>query len=116
MNNKQITKKMTFDNLTGVLDTDSFNHAKESELNNVTLIFCDIRDLHKINLVKGWEEGNKVLKEVATMIRKYFPEDKCFRVGGNSFVAVDTVNNPYETYDFFCALCDLADIRYERVW
>ena len=46
----------------------------------------DAVGLHEINNHLGHEAGDHMLRSIADGIRKYFPDDCAYRIGGDEFV------------------------------
>ena len=52
----------------------------------LTCIYMDAVGLHEINNHLGHEAGDHMLCSIADGIRKYFPDDCAYRIGGDEFV------------------------------
>ena len=52
----------------------------------VTCIYIDAVGLHELNNHLGHKAGDQMLCTVADMLRKYFPSDFIYRIGGDEFV------------------------------
>ncbi len=63
-----------------------------SKLPVVSCIFVDVNGLHDLNNSKGHEAGDKMLKDVAILFKKYYGERYAYRIGGDEFVAFDFEN------------------------
>lgn len=55
--------------------------------NLLTCIYIDVNGLHELNNTYGHEEGDKMLRTVARILRETFGEEDSYRVGGDEFVA-----------------------------
>lgn len=86
----QISKK---DFLTGVNSRHSF-HEYAVTLNNekdvpLSVVMCDINGLRLINHAFGQEEGDRVLKVLANILKEVCTShDKIFRWGGDEFIII----------------------------
>ena len=49
-------------------------------------VYIDANGLHEINNTLGHAAGDRMLLSVADGLRKFFPGDKLYRVGGDEFV------------------------------
>lgn len=49
-------------------------------------VYIDVNGLHEMNNTEGHEKGDKMLKTVAEEIRRYFPAEHSYRVGGDEFI------------------------------
>ncbi len=83
------------------IDTETYNrnyfevYKKAYPLENfssVTCVFIDINGLHEINNTYGHDKGDEVIFKTASTIKKYFNNDKVFRIGGDEFVVMVTDN------------------------
>lgn len=50
------------------------------------LLYVDLDNFKKVNDLHGHKAGDEVLKHIAQMIRKIFPEDFAVRLGGDEFL------------------------------
>ncbi|MBQ3033273.1 MAG: EAL domain-containing protein, partial [Deferribacterales bacterium] len=78
------------DTLTGLLNrvsyeeyTGSFNAER---ISSVGVLAANINELNKINNSLGYNEGNAVIKEISTMLKKIFNNAKIFRPSGDEFI------------------------------
>lgn len=53
-------------------------------------VYADVNGLHALNDSKGHEEGDRMIKFIATQIKKQFGYDFTFRVGGDEFISFTT--------------------------
>ncbi len=58
---------------------------KERE-GSLTCLYVDVNGLHELNNKLGHEKGDNMLCSVADALRKYFPEGRIYRIGGDEFV------------------------------
>ena len=75
---------------------------KENWFFNISLI--DLDNLHNINREKGYEEGDKFIKNVVKTVKERMEENnvsgRIFRIGGDEFIVI------YQPYDYL----DLEEI------
>ncbi|WP_321302006.1 HD domain-containing phosphohydrolase [uncultured Sphaerochaeta sp.] len=87
---KRILYASTHDALTDLYDRMEFeriisNMSLEGNL-PLSVVFADMNRLRIINEAFGREQGNRILKQVATLLRETFPDcSTLFRVGGDEF-------------------------------
>ncbi|MDC7229888.1 MAG: PAS domain S-box protein [Sphaerochaetaceae bacterium] len=87
---KRILYASTHDALTDLYDRVEFervisNMSLEGKL-PLSVVFADMNRLRIINEAFGREQGNRILKRVATLLRETFPDcPNLFRVGGDEF-------------------------------
>ena len=55
--------------------------------NSLTCVYIDVNGLHELNNTYGHEEGDKMLRTVACILREIFGEEDSYRIGGDEFVA-----------------------------
>lgn len=91
-NSKNYRFLMQNDQLTGLNNRRSFNTFLEkikSEKINCTILGFDINGLKIINDTKGHKAGDELIIAAAMCISKTFSKyGKCFRIGGDEFVAI----------------------------
>lgn len=78
------------DYLTGLYNRMYFEEAlrkyNKKKINNIGVVICDVDGLKFINDTLGHLAGDKILKETALIISRYFPEDAIIaRIGGDEF-------------------------------
>ena len=90
-----IRKQAYMDTMTGVGNKTAYlDHVKEigEEINAGTAAFAvvvfDINGLKYINDNYGHECGDRVIVDAAKVIRRVFPKDQVFRIGGDEFIAL----------------------------
>ena len=84
------------DSMTGVRNKHAFTDAEaavnhklqENEIDQLMLLVFDVNGLKHINDTKGHAAGDKLIKDAAAMISKYFIHGSIFRIGGDEFVAL----------------------------
>ena len=55
---------------------------------NFTCLYVDVNGLHELNNLLGHQKGDDMLCCVADTLKKYFPDDSVYRIGGDEFVAL----------------------------
>lgn len=55
-------------------------------IRHLTVCYVDVNGLHELNNKLGHERGDEMLCSVASAMKKYFPEDRVYRIGGDEFV------------------------------
>lgn len=93
---EEINRLATIDGLTGLINHRTFQHGFDMMLGReerrsgvLSLLLCDIDHFKKINDTHGHPFGDKVLKEVAAILRKAVRSvDLAARYGGEEFVLV----------------------------
>jgi diguanylate cyclase (GGDEF)-like protein len=82
------------DNMTGIYNRraydDTLSRLMEREsLDDITIVVFDVNGLKRINDTIGHAAGDELIKTASRMINEHFGEyGKCFRIGGDEFVAV----------------------------
>lgn len=56
----------------------------------LTCMYIDVNGLHEMNNRLGHDKGDGMLCAVADTLRKYFPEEMLYRIGGDEFVMLST--------------------------
>ncbi len=62
---------------------------EELKKENTTLLVClyvDVNGLHELNNHLGHKKGDDMLCSVADSLRRHFPEERVYRIGGDEFV------------------------------
>ena len=86
-------KKMGLtDNLTGIGNRHAMNmlEAELKEPAPLGLIFCDISGLKHINDTLGHCAGDEYIQSACEIMKRLFPSEKLFRIGGDELLAVLT--------------------------
>lgn len=88
------------DPLTRLLNRRAFDRDVESIAGDgtVSIAFCDLNGLKKVNDEKGHQAGDEYLTGFSEMLTKYFPHDCVYRISGDEFVVVD-VKTGAEEFD-----------------
>lgn len=103
--NTQLQLLAQHDSLTGLLNRRMFDStiaayfAQSSRLNtSFALIIFDIDDFKMLNDTFGHQEGDRVIKEIATTVRKTLVRatDSVFRIGGEEFAVLTLANSNHD--------------------
>lgn len=61
---------------------------KLTEEESVGFVYCDVTGLKRINDTEGHQAGDKLLLQVASVLKEVYPQEQMFRLGGDEFVVV----------------------------
>ena len=53
-----------------------------------TCLYIDVNGLHELNNLLGHQKGDDMLCCVADTLKKYFPDERVYRIGGDEFVVM----------------------------
>ena len=91
----RLQKLSTMDLLTGLRNRNAlddrvtqFEKLVTENINTVAIVFTDMNGLKKINDTKGHDEGDRVLKMAAALLRQVFVDEEIYRAGGDEFVVI----------------------------
>ncbi|MCR5825231.1 MAG: GGDEF domain-containing protein, partial [Oscillospiraceae bacterium] len=88
---KQIDYMSQTDLLTGLKNRNHFekqlNQYPEMYQRNLFCVYGDANGLHELNNTQGHLAGDRMLREVAATMQRYFGPEHTYRVGGDEFVA-----------------------------
>ena len=56
----------------------------------LTCMYVDVNGLHELNNHLGHEKGDDMLCSVADTLKRFFPEESVYRIGGDEFVMLST--------------------------
>lgn len=100
-------KKMGLtDNLTGIGNRHAMNmlEAELKEPAPLGLVFCDISGLKHINDTLGHCAGDEYIQNACEIMKRLFPSEKLFRIGGDELLAVLTDTSEAEVDEKTSAL------------
>lgn len=100
-------KKMGLtDNLTGIGNRHAMNmlEAELKEPAPLGLVFCDISGLKHINDTLGHCAGDEYIQNACEIMKRLFPSEKLFRIGGDELLAVLTDTSEAEVDEKNAAL------------
>ncbi|TMN97788.1 GGDEF domain-containing protein [Pseudoalteromonas sp. S558] len=96
LSSKRLKSLALLDPLTGAGNRLSMNHYFEVELTDKSQLYLFLLDLDyfkQVNDKYGHDVGDKVLIEVATLLRITLAKGYVFRVGGEEFALISSFNN-----------------------
>lgn len=81
-----------YDQLTGAKNRHAMNDfiAHVDRQKSIGLVYCDVMGLKKTNDTKGHLEGDAVLVRSCNCLRKHFPKEAIFRIGGDEFLMMQS--------------------------
>ncbi len=56
----------------------------------VSCLYVDVNGLHEVNNHLGHQAGDNMLCTVADTLKKFFPDERVYRIGGDEFVVLST--------------------------
>lgn len=87
---KRIEEMGMYDFNTKVLNRNSyfnFIHAyQDGQSDSMACIFIDVNGLHEYNNFHGHELGDRMLEEIASILKENFGNQSVYRIGGDEFV------------------------------
>lgn len=90
-NQLQIIHMSIYDNLTGLLNRNSYEANLSAYIDScnemIACIYIDANGLHELNNFYGHAAGDKMLQSVADLLKEMFGPEDSFRIGGDEFVA-----------------------------
>jgi len=81
----EIFYKTYYDDLTKLQNRLSLKEKLKSIQDDVYLAIININNFYSINIVYGYEIGDKILKEVASFLKNYFNESELFYLGNDEY-------------------------------
>ena len=78
-------------------------------LSNLSIVVLDLNDLKLVNNTLGHEKGDEYLVEASSLMCKFFPNSKVFRIGGDEFAIIlegEDYSNRYEIVKEFNTLME----------
>ena len=89
---QELIDNMNRDALTNLFNRLKFNEdmdkLEKSGSATFTCLYIDVNGLHELNNVLGHQKGDDMLCCVADALRKYFPDESVYRIGGDEFVVM----------------------------
>lgn len=87
---RQITYLSQTDLLTGANNRNHYEKRLQEYpqecSSNLVCVYADVNGLHEMNYREGHSEGDKMLREVAEAMQRYFGREHTYRIGGDEFV------------------------------
>ena len=89
----EVHRQAYYDALTGLYNRFYYNElslrtGNKEEFPHLVIVSFDVTRLKWANDNFGHEAGDELLKGTAELIKKAFPEDICFRMGGDEFAVI----------------------------
>lgn len=90
----KIKKMGLIDDLTGLLNRNSFNQKldilknPDESIKSLACVYIDANGLHEVNNHLGHKEGDRMLKVIAGALKNEFGRDCTYRIGGDEFVVI----------------------------
>ena len=89
---QELVDTMNRDALTMLFNRLKFNEDIEKHKKNsdpvFTCLYIDVNGLHELNNHLGHQKGDDMLCCIADTLKKYFPDDRVYRIGGDEFVVL----------------------------
>lgn len=101
--NYQALRKMgSIDNLTGLLNRNSYHVALDlaarQKWKSFACVYMDANGLHEINNHLGHQAGDEMLVKTASALKQAFPHEEVYRIGGDEFVVLCRNRSEQEVY------------------
>jgi putative nucleotidyltransferase with HDIG domain len=95
------TERMAYffrDNLTQFYNEDYLNYYNQNFfdcLEKKSIFIYEVSGLRDYNKKYNWYEGNKIIRDIASIISDFFDDSKsiCFRIHGNKFLILSTLES-----------------------
>ena len=106
---KETVKLYRFDYLTGLKQRRDFDHdlrKKWHAEHDFFLVYYDVNNLHRMNREKGFAEGDRLIRQVASDIQYQSVPHQTYRYSGDEFYAIccqeptEEVDNATRVLDF----------------
>ena len=85
----QVQRLGSEDRTTGLLNRNAYDrytaNRSETKLASITCVYVDVNGLHDINNRCGHAAGDQMLRSVADALKRRFPHDLAYRIGGDEF-------------------------------
>lgn len=100
---RRMAEMSQIDAMTGLMNRNGYHNAIDAlaneRLSTFACVYADANSLHEINNHLGHQEGDEMLITVAQVLRKCFPDDNIYRIGGDEFVVLCCDRTEHEVYD-----------------
>lgn len=63
-------------------------YLEKSGRDKLTCLYIDVNGLHEMNNLLGHRAGDDMLCAVADALKKYFPDERVYRIGGDEFIVL----------------------------
>ncbi len=82
------------DALTRLFNRHKYNEdlkdLSKGDKEHLTCLYIDVNGLHELNNHLGHDKGDDMLCSVADTLKRFFPEESVYRIGGDEFVMLST--------------------------
>ena len=89
---QELVDTMNRDALTRLFNRLKFNEdigeLVKNDAPTFTCLYIDVNGLHELNNLLGHQKGDDMLCSIADTLKKYFPDDRVYRIGGDEFVVM----------------------------
>ena len=97
---QELIDNMNREPLTGLFNRLKYNEDIEKYSKRdgglFTCLYVDVNGLHELNNLLGPQKGDDMLCCVARTLKKHFPNEKVYRIGGDEFVTMSTKLSKHE--------------------
>lgn len=69
---------------------EDIKEMSKGEISHLTACYIDVNGLHELNNKLGHEKGDDMLCTVADTLKKYFPNELVYRIGGDEFIVLSS--------------------------
>ena len=91
-NREKLVEMFNRDALTLLYNRHKYNedlaNIAKSNFKRMSVAYIDVNGLHEVNNLLGHDAGDNMLCAVADALKKYFPDERCYRIGGDEFVVI----------------------------
>ena len=91
---QELVDTMNRDALTLLFNRLKYNEDIQNHKNSsaplFSCLYIDVNGLHELNNSLGHQKGDDMLCCVADTLKKYFPDERVYRIGGDEFVVLST--------------------------
>ncbi len=98
---RQIEYLSQIDLLTGLKNRNHYENRLQNYAqmctSNLICVYGDVNGLHEMNNRQGHLAGDRMLREVAAAMQRYFGPEHTYRIGGDEFVAFQADARPEKT-------------------
>lgn len=96
--NRILKNEITYDFLTGCKTRKILYDDYITKKAN-TFLFIDLDKFKNVNDTYGHDVGDDVLKHIASLLKKHFGRDNCYRIGGDEFIILSEVKEQISNID-----------------
>ncbi len=77
----------------------------ENGIHYITCVYIDVNGLHDINNRLGHDQGDIMLKKIATHCKHFFYDTDIYRIGGDEYVIIAENKRPCDLYKNLEQMC-----------